>query len=150
MTNLSRRNFILGSLGVIGIFGIGGCANKSTISKDELLSGATEADWAEIYEELSNNEARGLDEWNGKTVRMILKAMYIEDDYFKGCGLFSNELDMTNVYLTNRDELVSLNKGWQVVVVGILDLEHFNELNNAYILEASEPAIDTSSFVYTE
>ena len=73
--------------------------------------------------------------------------MHVEDDCFQGYELFTNNYHIIYVYLVNKDELLELNQDRQVEVVGVLDLEHIPSLRNAYVIETSEPPVDSDSFV---
>ena len=78
--NLTRRNFVLGSLGVASMFGLAACGGNSStegntepesqeLSQEDMLAQAEELDLEAFHETDSENEAKAKQEYDGKIFR---------------------------------------------------------------------------------
>lgn len=129
MPNLTRRNFLLGSLGFSGALGLAACDGNSTtsddaepetqeLSQDEMLDQASELDLEAFHQMENENEARAKQEYDGKIFRCTA---YVGDIGTTSVqigqvilGQFCNTLSVE----LPEEELASLSKEQEITVRG--------------------------------
>ena len=142
MTNLTRRSFLLGSLGVAGILGLAACGSSDTkpetqeLSHEEMLEQAEELDLEAFHRMENQNEARAKKEYDGKLFRCTAYVGDISPTYVRIgqviLGTFCNTLCVE----LSEDELVSLSKEQEITVCGRFQyIQVESRLVNAFIVE---------------
>lgn len=129
MPNLTRRSFLLGSLGFAGALGLAACGADSATSDDadpetrglsheEMLDQAGELDLEAFHEMENENEARAKQEYDGKVFRCTA---YVGDIGTTSVqigqvilGQFCNTLSVE----LSEEELAGLSKKQEITVCG--------------------------------
>ena len=92
-------------------------------------------DWKKVHDEYLSNEARAKQDWDGQTIKWTGTVYKIEDKKAQMANETHNGLPLNpiDVYLPT-EELVKLNKGDEITVVGTLSLDTFTSIENASIV----------------
>ena len=147
MTNLTRRNFILGSLGFAGALGLSACGgNPSTggnaesesqePSQEEMLEQAEELDLEAFHEMDSENEAKAKQEYDGKIFRCTAIVGDINTTYVRVGQVILGQFCNTLCVELSEDELASLSKEQEITVCGKFQyVQVESRLVDAFIVE---------------
>lgn len=113
-------------LSLVACGGSGTGTVKSKMSKEEMMTQAVEADATDINNESFENVARAKQNYCNKILKLKGTIQSIEEDHIQlGC----NSTYVIDVYLP-MEELVTLDDGQQVVVVGQTTDEIIESSNN--------------------
>ena len=149
MTNLTRRNFLLSSLGIVGALGLTACGGTSAtdgnaesesqeLSQEEMLEQAQDFDGDAFYDTQNENEAKAKQEYDGKVFQVSGYVEEIATDYIivsdYGYGVYYNPL----VVELPEEEIANLTKEQEIIVCGTFEYAedpNISHLTNAFIVE---------------
>lgn len=132
MTNLSRRNFLLGSVGVICILSLAACglisendnsaeSGPQGLSQEEMLEQAADFNAEEFYDAQNKSEAKAKPEYDGK----VFKASgHIEDIYTDNIIVSEYTYGVYCYPLTielPEDKIAELSKEQEIAVCGTFE-----------------------------
>lgn len=147
--NLTRRNFLLGSLGITCALGLTACGGNSStgdnaesesqeLSQEEMLEQAEDFDGDAFYDMRKENEAKTKQEYDGKVFRRTGYVEEITTDYIILCdsshGGYYNPL----IIELPEDVIAGLSREQEITVCGTFQYEEdtFNSrLVDAFIVE---------------
>ena len=141
MGNLTRRNFVLGSLGVASMFGLAACGGNATtesqeLSQEEMLEQAEELDLEAFHEMDSENEAKAKQEYDGKIFRCTAIIGDINPTYVRVGQVTLGQFCNTLCVELSEDELASLSKEQEITVCGKFQyVQVESRLVDAFIVE---------------
>ena len=141
MGNLTRRNFVLGSLGVASMFGLAACGGNATtesreLSQEEMLEQAEELDLEAFHEMDSENEAKAKQEYDGKIFRCTAIIGDINPTYVRVGQVILGQFCNTLCVELSEDELASLSKEQEITVCGKFQyVQVESRLVDAFIVE---------------
>lgn len=129
MTNLTRRNFLLGSLGFASILGLSACGGNPasssdgvskapTLSQEEMLEQAEELDLEAFHKAENENEARAKQEYDGKIFRCTAFVSDITPTYVRIGQVILGEFCNTLCVELSEEELASLSGEQEITVCG--------------------------------
>ena len=145
--NLSRRDFLLGSIGIVSALGLTACSNSSTTdsntepesrepSQKEMLNQAEELDLEAFHEMDSENEAKAKKEYDGKIFRCTAYVGDIRPSYVRIGQVILGQFCNTLCVELSEDELASLSKEQEITVCGKFQYVQIeSRLVNAFIVE---------------
>lgn len=135
MANLTRRNFLLGSLGVIGVLGIAGCSSEP--SPEEVAAEAPELDAEELISTVNSNEARAIEDYDGKVYKWTATIRRIESDYVAMSEELYNGVPLNPLYVYLPTETIAdYDVDDTITVVGTVKVNgSFTSLKDAFIVE---------------
>lgn len=132
----TARKIAIALLGAVCAFSIIGCAG--TPSKEEMAAAAIDLDWSTVVHERLDNEARAIDKWNGRTVRYECSVWTVDEDsatvYSEKAGGYP--LDSIDVTFSDEEDLLSLDSGASIVVIGTLDIDGADRIVDAFLVDA--------------
>ena len=135
MASLTRRNFILGSLGLIGALGVSGCSSEP--SPEELAADAPELDAEELIMTVNSNEARAMEDYDGKLFKWTATIRRIESEYvLMSVELFNGApLNPLYVYLPT-ETIADYEVDDTITVIGTVKVNgSFTSLKDASVVE---------------
>ena len=143
--NLTRRNFVLGSLGMASMFGLAACGGNSStgdnaesesqeLSQEEMLEQAEDFDGDAFYDMRKESEAKTKQEYDGKVFRVSGYVEEITTDYIivseYGYGVYYNPL----VVELPEEEIANLTKEQEITVCGTF--EYADDPNTSHLVDA--------------
>ena len=114
------------------IFCFSACVGKE--SPEKLLSESQELDWKIIGQAISENKAKAIEDYQGEIFNYTATVMSVEDTYCVVSELENYDSPSVNVYL-EKENLVELQKGDLIKVVGTLTDIDYCEIKNAVVVE---------------
>lgn len=141
MTNLTRRNFILGSLGVASMFGLAACGGNAEpesqeLSQEDMLEQAEELDLEAFHEMDSENEAKAKQEYDGKFFRCTAIVGDINPTYVRVGQVILGQFCNTLCVELSEEELANLSKEQEITVCGKFQyVQVESRLVDAFIVE---------------
>lgn len=135
MTNLTRRNFILGSLGLVGMLGVAGC--NSEPSTEEVAAEAPELDAEELIYTVNTNEARAMEDYDGKVYKWTATIRRIDSDYVLMSEELYNGAPLNPLYVYLPTETIAdYDVDDTITVVGTVKVNgSFTSLEDASVVE---------------
>lgn len=132
----TARKIAIALFAAVCAFSITGCAGAP--SEEEVAAQAVDLDWESVVHERIDNEARAIDEWNGKIVRYECSVWTVDED---SAEVYSEKynglpLDSIDVTFADDEDLLSLDSGASIVVVGTLDIESTDRIVDAFLVDA--------------
>lgn len=150
MTNLTRRNFIIGSLGVASTLGLAACGGNSNsdadtsdsqtqeLSQEEMLEQAEDFDYEAYREVREENEARAKQEYDGKVFRRTGYVEEIRTDYIILSEYIYGGYYNPLVIELPEDVIAGLSREQEITVCGTFQYEedpNISRLVDAFIVE---------------
>lgn len=141
MGNLTRRSFLLGSLGVASMFGLAACGGNATTesqepSREEMLEQAEELDLEAFHEMDSENEAKAKQEYDGKIFRCTAIVGDINPTYVRVGQVILGQFCNTLCVELSEEELANLSKEQEITVCGKFQyVQVESRLVDAFIVE---------------
>lgn len=135
MASLTRRNFLLGTLGVIGALGIAGCGSEP--SPEEAAAEAPELDAEELISTVNSNEARAMEDYDGKIYKWTATIRRIESDYVVMSEELYNGAPLNPLYVYLPTETIAdYDADDTITVVGTVKVNgSFTSLKDASVVE---------------
>lgn len=128
-----KRLFLLPVAASVAL-SIGACSGVP--SEEDMVAQAVDLDWRTVVDERLENEARAIGEWDGKIVRYDCKVWDVGADSAEVYSETSNgyPLDSIDVTFASEDDLLAIERGARITVVGELDIEGIDKIINAYLV----------------
>lgn len=147
MASLTRRNFLLGTLGVASVLGLTACGGTSTadgnaesesqeLSQEDMLEQAEELDLEAFHKTDNENEAKAKQEYDGKIFRCTAIVGDINPTYVRVGQVILGQFCNTLCVELSEDELASLSKEQEITVCGKFQyVQVESRLVDAFIVE---------------
>lgn len=147
MASPTRRNFLLGTLGVASVLGLTACGGTSTadgnaesesqeLSQEDMLEQAEELDLEAFHKTDSENEAKAKQEYDGKIFRCTAIVGDINPTYVRVGQVILGQFCNTLCVELSEDELASLSKEQEIAVCGKFQyVQVESRLVDAFIVE---------------
>lgn len=140
MTNLTRRNFLLGSLGVAYTFGLAACGDNQSqkLSQEEMLEQAEDFDYEAYMEMQEENEARAKQEYDGKVFRRTGYVDEITADYIILSEYIHGGYCNPLIIELPEDVIAELSSEQEITVCGTFQYKespNISRLVNAFLVE---------------
>lgn len=144
MANLTRREFLFGSLGFASTLGLAACGGTDAsqgageLSQEEMLEQAEEFDAAAFSDLREENEAKAKQEYEGKIFRRTGYVESIKTDYIILSDYIYGGYYYPLVVELSEDEIANLSSEQEITVCGTFEYDDYPNichLVDAFIVE---------------
>ena len=107
-------------------------------------------DWEKVYKEYEENKARAMEMYNKKTYKYTADVSRIDNNYCEISNSYRYDATSKQFYYYNtikcylpKDDLIKLNKGDKIEIIGTLNLAgDYTTIKSAHLLEIIKKAED--------